>query len=193
MTTQELILYTARNLFNSIGTAKASTNHIAAEAGISPGNLYYYYKDKAHIVREIYEQMIQAWETTYELAESQRASLDGLKQFITDNFELLWQYRFFNREMVVLLNADPILAERHAAISQARFERQRLILQHAVVEGVLRFPQYEVQLDEVLTMAWIVANYYLVHLEAMRQQVEKADFQSGAELVLKVLSPYMQS
>ena len=92
MDTKLQILQTATNLFNQSGTAKISTNTIAEEAGISSGNLYYHYKDKAHIIREIYEQMISSWEKAYDRAESRSTSIETLKRFIEDNFELLWEY-----------------------------------------------------------------------------------------------------
>ncbi len=192
MSTQELILHTATSLFNQHGTAKVSTNHIAKEAGISPGNLYYHYKDKSHIIREIYEQMVSDWEKPYERVESQNMSLGVLEKFIEDNFELLWRYRFFYRETVALLNADRTLYKRHAAISKKRFERQRLLLQQAVKEGILHFPEPKIQLNEVLTMAWIIANHYLTHLESMGQKVEQSGFEAGTELVMKVLYPYIK-
>ena len=44
--TRGRILDAARRLFNERGTAAVSTNHIAAEAGLSPGNLYYHFADK---------------------------------------------------------------------------------------------------------------------------------------------------
>jgi len=190
MDTKLQILQTATNLFNQSGTAKISTNTIAEEAGISSGNLYYHYKDKAHIIREIYEQMISSWEKAYDRAENRSTSIDTLKRFIEDNFELLWEYRFFYRETVALINADPALLERHTEIIKQRFERQKNILRQAENEGAFHFPEPDVKLDDVLTIMWIVANNYLVHLESMGQVVEYRDFENGAELVLKVLQPY---
>ncbi|MAT42894.1 MAG: hypothetical protein CL609_11170 [Anaerolineaceae bacterium] len=190
MDTKLQILQTATNLFNQSGTAKISTNTIAEEAGISSGNLYYHYKDKAHIIREIYEQMISSWEKAYDRAESRSTSIETLKRFIEDNFELLWEYRFFYRETVALINADPALLERHTEIIKQRFERQQNFLRQAENEGAFYFPEPDVKLDDVLTIMWIVANNYLVHLESMGQVVEYRDFENGAELVLKVLHPY---
>lgn len=190
MSTKELILHSAIKLFNEHGTAKVSTNHIAKEAGISPGNLYYHFKDKSQIIQEIYELMIQVWEQAYDQAEGRDMLVEVLQKFIEDNFELLWQYRFFYRETVALINADPILSKRHCQVSKERFERQRLLLQKGVQDGILFFPEPEIQLDDVLTIAWIVANHYLIYLESMGRQVEKHDFVTGAELVVKVLQPY---
>lgn len=189
MSTKKLILQTATTLFNHQGTAKVSTNHIAEEAGISPGNLYYHYKDKLHIIREIYEQMILDWEILYTQVEGQSGSIDTLKKFVEDNFALLWKYRFFNREAVALLNADQTLSQRHATISNERFERQRALLQKAEEAEMLHFANPELQMDEALTIVWIVANHYLIHLETMGHKVEQSDFETGAELVLKILHP----
>lgn len=191
MNTKELILHTAISLFNQHGTAQISTNAIAAAAGISSGNLYYHYRDKAHIIREIYEEMIKVWEEPYTRVENRRMSIETLKRFSEENFELLWEYRFFYRETVALLNADPDLFERHKAIMKQRFERQRNILQQAELEGILHFPEPHGQLSDALTIAWIVANSYLVYLESMGQVVEYRDFEIGADLIGKVLHPYM--
>lgn len=187
MSTKKLILQTATTLFNLRGTAKVSTNHIAEEAGISPGNLYYHYKDKFHIIREIYEQMIHDWETLYIQVEGQSVSIDTIKGFVKDNFTLLWKYRFFYREAVALLNADEALSQRHTTISTERFNRQRTLLHQAKEAGILHFTNPELQMDEALTIIWIVANHYLIHLETMGQKVEQTDFEAGAELILKIL------
>jgi AcrR family transcriptional regulator len=191
MDTKELILETATNLFNQYGTARVSANAIAEKAGISSGNLYYHYKDKSHIIREIYERMMNSWEKSYGRAENRSMSIETLKRFIEDNFELLWEYRFFYRETVALLNADPALLERHTEVIKQRFERQRAILQQAEKEGLIRFSEPAIRLDDVLTIVWIVANNYLVHLESMGQAVDYHDFENGAELILKILHPYI--
>jgi AcrR family transcriptional regulator len=191
METKELILQTATNLFNQHGTAKISVNSIAHEAGISSGNLYYHYTDKAHIIREIYVQMIRSWEKPYSRAENRGLSIETFKRFIEENFELLWEYRFFYRETVALLNADSGLKELQTEIIKHRFERQLTILQQAEKAGIFHFPEPDVQLCEVLTIVWIVANNYLVHLETMGQVVEFHDFEKGTELILKILHPYM--
>lgn len=191
MDTKDIILLAAIRRFNQLGTAEVSTNHIAKEAGISPGNLYYHYTDKAHIIRAIYERMIKDWETVYEPVEMATWSEGALQAFIIANFELLWRYRFFYRETVALLGADPILAERHFVVFRERFKRQSAILRAAVQHGVLRFPS-GIAMDNILTIAWIVANHYLVHLESMGQVVEKKDFENGAALVLAIFKPYLQ-
>ena len=57
MKTRDKIIHTALGLFNEQGTKAVTTNHIAAAVGISPGNLYYHFRNKEDIIRAIFEQM----------------------------------------------------------------------------------------------------------------------------------------
>lgn len=57
MKTKDKILETALELFNTSNTQAATTNHIAAAMGISPGNLHYHYKNREEIIFSLYERM----------------------------------------------------------------------------------------------------------------------------------------
>src|SRR6266567_9459354 len=77
--TRDRILEAALRLFNERGTAAVSTNHIAAEAGISPGNLYYHFADKQEIIRALHERYAAANEGLWEPGPGMPASLAGLR------------------------------------------------------------------------------------------------------------------
>ena len=62
MPNRERLLDTAPGLFNERWTAVVYTNHIAAAASISPGNLYYYFRNKEEIVRALFERLFDAVE-----------------------------------------------------------------------------------------------------------------------------------
>jgi AcrR family transcriptional regulator len=53
VSTRARITQAALRFFNEQGTAAVSTNHMADALGISPGNLYYHFRNKAEISRAL--------------------------------------------------------------------------------------------------------------------------------------------
>ena len=73
---RELILTAALKLFNEQGSHKVTTNHIAKAIGISPGNLYYHFKNKEHIIRELLERLIRGFDSLIPMDAGQLSGLD---------------------------------------------------------------------------------------------------------------------
>ncbi len=97
MNAKERIVQAAAVLFNEQGTGKVSTNHIAAAAHMSPGNLYYHYKNKEEIIEAILDRMYAEWNPVWELPD-EPVTRQTLHDRLLRNFEILWQYRFFYRK-----------------------------------------------------------------------------------------------
>ena len=58
--TRDRILETALALFNQDGFAKVTTARIAAEVGISEGNLWYHFRTKRDLVVALWEQLAES-------------------------------------------------------------------------------------------------------------------------------------
>ncbi|MEY9876043.1 AcrR family transcriptional regulator [Streptacidiphilus sp. MAP12-33] len=73
--TRALILETAMRLFQERGYEKTTMRAIAAEAGVSVGNAYYYYQGKEFLIQGFYDRM------TYEHLVDARARMEGRTDF----------------------------------------------------------------------------------------------------------------
>src|SRR5690606_39711851 len=52
--TRDRIVLESLALFNIQGERNVTTNHIAAHLGMSPGNLYYHFRNKQEIIAELF-------------------------------------------------------------------------------------------------------------------------------------------
>lgn len=190
--TRENIINAAIQLFNTYGTSTISTNHIAKELQISPGNLYYHFKNKEEIIREILENMISDWDTAWTAPHPNwKPVLEDLYTIIKYSFQLSWKYRFFYRELIVLMKIDPQLKERHVHIQKQRMEEQKQFFQLFIDAGVLRAPATPAQFDSLLKISWLISNYWLSFIESAGEDIKEEQIDQGIELIMTVLEPYI--
>jgi AcrR family transcriptional regulator len=190
-TTKDFVIDTAVNLFNEQGTAAVSTNHIAEAAGISPGNLYYHFKNKEDIIRAVLDRMYEEWNAVYVVPTDAAFDLSVLRATLRQNFELLWRYRFFYRELGALVRHDRQLGRRHKAIQAQRQREQLALFDRLAAAGVFKWPRKRSEVDETLTIAWIVGTYWLAYLESSGESNAPDLLQQGVELIVRLFTPYL--
>ena len=82
MKTRDKIVLAALELFNRDGERNITTNHIAAHIDISPGNLYYHFRNKQEIVREIFSLYSTELLERFTPIQGQQESLVLLKHYL---------------------------------------------------------------------------------------------------------------
>lgn len=97
MKTRDKIVYAALELFNEHGERSITTNHIAEHIEISPGNLYYHFRNKQEIVRDIFTLYSTELLERFTPIQGQQESLTLLKTYLDSIFTLMWKYRFFTQ------------------------------------------------------------------------------------------------
>ncbi len=94
MKTKDKILYKSLELFNHEGEPNVTTMDIAQELDMSPGNLYYHFRNKDEIVLELYKLFQKAYTPRLEELEQCLVGLENQPLVISCLFETAWTYRF---------------------------------------------------------------------------------------------------
>ena len=159
--TKQKIKSSAIILFNEGDTLSITTNHIAAKAGISSGNLYYHYKNKEEILVDIYLDMSEKFES-FESFDTILASENPLKSLyeMYDVYgELFWEFRFLMRDSVVLMRLNPKLKEMFLERQTKRiFQIESLINYFISKEIFIDIPKEEISLRAKLN--WFISAYW---------------------------------
>jgi AcrR family transcriptional regulator len=190
--TRDRIEEAAIALFNDQGTAAVSTNHIAEAAGISPGNLYYHFRNKEEIIRGIFERMNASWGQVVALPRDDDTSpLGHLQMILRATFPLLWEYRFFYREFVALMRRDPELGRRYREVRAQGLANTEATLNAFVAEGVLRLPGDPNTLPRLSKNIWLIIEFWLPFAELGEESIEPKHLEEGVALLMQVLAPYL--
>ena len=191
MKTRDKIIDTAIQLFNERGTKTISTNHIAAEIGISPGNLYYHFRNKEDIIRAIFEQMDAYGVGQYQIILNNYppGTIEALEQTFIMIQEYNWRYRFFKRELTALIMNDTLLKERFQATNRQMQDMIRFTIDGGIANGNIK-PMSAAYKEHFVDAIWLVALFWLNYLEVGGEEVNESTLRRGNDVVLTVLTQY---
>jgi len=192
MTTRERIIETAIDLFNANGTKPVTTNHIAAAMGISPGNLYYHFRNKEGIIRAIFAQMHEVGTREYLAINAERGP--GTAETMLETFVMIqrfnWRYRFFKRELTALVMSDPLLGEQFTASHRANLAMVDAALERSIHQGFLK-PTAEPVRKLLAEQIWLVTLFWLNYLEVGGEEVSDVTLHRGIDHLHLVLDAHL--
>ncbi|WBA08799.1 TetR/AcrR family transcriptional regulator [Salinivibrio kushneri] len=130
MKTRDRIIHAALALFNQHGEPNITTNHIAADLGISPGNLYYHFRNKEAIIHSIFDQYAQDLALAFDPSQPRDDTQALLQHYLDATFSLMWRYRFFYANLPDILRRDDALQQKYLGAQQQLQTNLMTILHH---------------------------------------------------------------
>jgi AcrR family transcriptional regulator len=186
--TRDRVLNAALELFNERGSTAVTTNHVAASAGISPGNLYYWFSDKGEIVRELYAQFVAAYEGVWGTGVGPvDLTPEEVLARLAEGTELSRRYAFLARDLLGLLHADAALAAEYRAVRERRIEAFTGLARSWRARGLIR-PLDDGSVDDLVQALWVIAETWLAFAEL---DGSRTDAEAGTRLLRVVLRPYL--
>ncbi len=193
MKTKDKIIAISINLFNLHGTKDISTNHIAKEMGISPGNLYYHFRNKNDIIRSIANKF------SSEIGSVLQIQLDTISDF-SDNlttlfnrfFKIQRSYQFLFLEGVHLTKQDHILLDNYTKLRSLIKTGYYELLYNLVKIKIIKKQSLHI-IDDLLDAQWIIMWYWINHTVLDRNTYDDFQIKKGIKLSFSIIKPQLIS
>jgi AcrR family transcriptional regulator len=191
MKTRDKIIQASIELFNEQGERSVTTNHIAAHLGISPGNLYYHFRNKEDIILSIYDEYARnLLLETFPKVSPEVKSLDAIIMYMDAVFQMMMKFRFFYSNLPVLLDKNPSLREKYVEVQQSIADRVSQLLISLRDSKIISFEDSE--LGDIVSILRLVNTFWLSFYQTQNIDVEITDavFYQGVLKILVILKPY---
>lgn len=189
-TTYNRIIDASLSLFNEEGERNISTNHIASHLGISPGNLYYHFRNKDEIIMQLFKRYsAQLLDYLHHVAVPQ--NIEDIKNYMVGVYDIMWQYRFLFSDLNAMLARSTELLGEHNNFTRAKVSPLlvRLLLQ-LTQQGFIETD--DMARHDMGTNIWLITKYWCDFDSALheRELTEASKFR-GIYQTLSLLRPYV--
>jgi len=196
MKTKDKIILTSLDLFNEQGERNISTNHIAAHLGMSPGNLYYHFRNKSDIIYEIFKHYELMVDTYIQLPTGRPISVQDLIAYLDAVFNGLWVYRFLHRDLEHLLASDERLCADYRQFTLRSLESIKNIILAMEKSGIYK-PMKEAQRESKALNTWLIVTNWMTYLKTVHDEdeqkaIKRETIKHGVYQVLDYILPYLK-
>ncbi|ENU44115.1 TetR/AcrR family transcriptional regulator [Acinetobacter seifertii] len=192
--TKDRILQISLQLFNERGERSVTTNHIAAELGISPGNLYYHFRNKHEIIKELmYQYQVETLEMLSLPEDRPLTTTDKINYFQVLSGQL-WNYRFIHRDVYHLVESNEDFKKIYPRFAGQVMQQGQKIYQAFVDAGLMKMTASEI--EALIINLWIVLTnwtnflYMSGHISDNNHLEEKWVWQALRQMVF-LEGPYL--
>lgn len=188
--THQRILDASLSMFNAQGEPNVTTNHIADELEISPGNLYYHFRNKDDIIEHLFARFEERMDTALAAPQGRLPGLEDIWLQLHLVFECIWDYRFLYRDLVEILSRNRRLRMRFARILRRADEQAHAVMRGLSQAGVMRASVEE--LAATATNILVIATFWLNYASARGDKDEHTSIRDGIVQVMMLIAPFLR-
>jgi AcrR family transcriptional regulator len=189
--TRARVLAESLRLFNERGEANVTTGTIAAALNMSPGNLYYHFRNKDQIIEHLFRDFESRIEVQPPASGDAATAMEDLWLYLHLMLEGIWDYRFLYRNLDDLTARNRRLRDHFNRIMDAK---EAAVV--ALCDGLVRSRSMRATPEEIRALArnvLVVATYWLNFrsLRGARDRRAGDDLGLGAYQVMALVAPYL--
>lgn len=183
-------LETCRLLMNEEGAQAIGTTRLCEELNISPGNLYYHFKNKEEIVRALFVELERDFRVAFGAEPTGSLSPKVFADYYIRTLDVACDYRFFFSGLLHLLRQDAVLTSSYLSLQSWALQELEHIAARAIDEGYLQIQQSEERCRSIAMNTWLIWSNWVRYLEISKngEAITRADMVLGIEQIFDVLS-----
>jgi AcrR family transcriptional regulator len=190
--TRQRILDTTLALYNERGEPQVSTSLIAAELGISAGNLHYHFRRKDELSAALLERFVAEFDAQLPPPGWRADHVEDAWLLLHLLLETLWRYRFLFRDLSGIMARDRRGAQRLATVFDRAVEASRGLSLGLVERDLMTATGAEI---EALSRNVAVVSLYWLSFDSTRHprgDPSGKAMSRGAYQVLMLVAPFLQ-
>lgn len=194
--TKDRIIEVSLAMFNAQGEPNVTTNHIADELEISPGNLYYHFRNKENIVEHIFARFEARMDQALLVPDDRLPNLEDVWLQLHMVFECMWDYRFLYRDLVDILSRNRKLRTHFARILARAGTSTRDVLSGLAQAGIVRATADEIGATSenvlLVTTFWLNFNAVRGNNDLHKIAPSQEDLTRGIYQVMLLIAPFLR-
>lgn len=193
MKNKERIIATAIELFNNYGTKAITTNHIAKKIEISPGNLYYHFKNKFDIIHSISDKFHTELKSVFKIEIN---TINDFRKNIISIYNCFFRiqksYQFLFIEDVYLSSQDQILLQNYQQLRISIKGDYHDMLKKLIKINILKKETVNI-IEDLLNTQWIIMWHWVNHSLLDKITYDDLQIKNGIKLSFSIITPHLTS
>lgn len=202
--TKDRILQVSLDLFNLYGEPNVTTIDIANEMDISPGNLYYHYRNKDDIITELFSRFEEEISSVLEVPFNNEITPVDSWMYVHLIFETISHYRFLYRDLANILGRNDKLLTRFNRILDKKLNAAKATFTLLRERGTMSLSDEELSAlaGNIVVTATYWINYEHIRNKTIRMSLnsvptkekpeENENIAQGVFQVMTLVSPWME-
>lgn len=179
---------------NEEGAQAIGTTRLCEALEISPGNLYYHFKNKEEIVRALFAQLEAEFRCAFGQKPPPVLTPKVFADFYIKTLDVAYDNRFFFSGLLHLLRQDDVLAADYRRLQEWALDELAAVAEQAAREDHLRIPRSKKRYRSIAINTWLIWSNWVRYLEISKsgEAISRADMVLGIEQIFDVLSGYLE-
>ena len=161
---------------------------------MSPGNLYYHFKNKKEIIYELFLSYEAAVDANLAVPVDRQLTIEDKLNYLQKVFQGLWEYRFMHRDMEHLLIEEERLHTRYRAFFRRCQKRTEAIYQGLHDANIIHIEQRDLQGLALNTWVVVTSWYSFLQCNLLSHGEQSITFdmlRGGIYQVFQLERPYL--